>query len=108
MTKLIGLDNLQVMNERLVDISDQIADASSSLLGHNYGAWLDLHAQFLDARESQGLSQRALAAKLGISQPAVSDFEDGSTGIKIQTLLSYASALGLELTLSAKPRVREI
>lgn len=69
----------------------------------NFGHWLDFHALLLDARLEQGLTQQQLADRLGVTQPAISAFEDGSTGIKIQTILSYASALGLELQLSVKP-----
>jgi len=98
-------DNLQVMTSDYLDITDDVHTRASGLQGQNYGAWLDLHAKFIAARESQGLSQRQLAKKLGISQPAVSDFEAGGTGIKVQTLLMYAGALGLTLSLDATPTV---
>lgn len=73
----------------------------------NFGHWLDFHSLLLDARLEQGLTQQQLADRLGVTQPAVSAFEEGSTGIKIQSILSYASALGLELQLSVKPAAKE-
>jgi DNA-binding XRE family transcriptional regulator len=71
--------------------------------GENYGKWLDFHALLVDTREELGLTQQQVADRLGVTQPAVSVFEDGSTGIRIQSILNYASALGLELQLSLKP-----
>lgn len=75
--------------------------------GENYGKWLDFHALLVDTREELGLTQQQVADRLGITQPAVSVFEDGSTGIRIQSILNYASALGLGLQLSAKPAAKD-
>jgi transcriptional regulator with XRE-family HTH domain len=88
---------------RLINISAELDKFEPSAYGVNFGHWLDLHSMLLDARIELGLTQQQLADRLGVTQPAISAFEDGSTGIKIQTILSYASALGLELQLSVKP-----
>lgn len=48
-------------------------------------------------REKQGLSQRALAEKLGISQAAVSQFENGKNPPKIDTLQKIANALDVDI-----------
>ena len=89
---------------KFVDITDEIKNYKPGPFGTNYGHWLDFHAMLIESRIAQGLTQQQLAERLGVTQPAISIFEDGSTGIKIQTILSYASALGLELQLSVVPK----
>lgn len=51
-------------------------------------------------REAQGLSQRALATKAGITQKAISTYENGLTVISLLSLLKVTTALGIELILS--------
>jgi DNA-binding XRE family transcriptional regulator len=91
---------LQVMNEEFVKVD--LSELKRGLDGENYGHWLDFHADLVDKRIELGLTQQQVADRLGISQPAISVFEDGSTGIKVQSILNYASALGLELNLSVR------
>jgi DNA-binding XRE family transcriptional regulator len=102
MTVASAQHKLEVMS-RLINISAELDKFEPSVYGVNFGHWLDFHSMLLDARIELGLTQQQLADRLGVTQPAISAFEDGSTGIKIQTILSYASALGLELQLSVKP-----
>lgn len=92
---------LRVMT-KFIDITDEIASYKPTRYGVNYGHWLDFHADLVDKRIELGLTQQQVADRLGISQPAISVFEDGSTGIKVQSILNYASALGLELNLSVR------
>ena len=56
-----------------------------------------------EARESVGLSQRELAARMSTSQAAVARLEAGGTGATITTLQKAATALGLELTIDLTP-----
>jgi DNA-binding XRE family transcriptional regulator len=107
MTRVSDTHKLQLMT-KLIDITQEVLNYEHTTFGKNYGHWLDFHSMLLDARIEQGLTQQQLADRLGISQPAVSVFEDGSTGIKIQSILNYASALGLEVSLSVvKPETQE-
>ena len=99
MTITQSVHKLKVMS-KFIDITAEVANYQPTIFGKNYGHWLDFHSMLLDARIEQGLTQQQLADRLGISQPAVSVFEDGSTGIKVQSILNYASALGLEVSLS--------
>lgn len=92
---------------KLINVSAELDSYAPSIYGINFGHWLDFHARLLDARLEQGLTQQQLADRLGVTQPAISAFEDGGTGIKIQSILSYASALGLELQLSVRPAARD-
>jgi DNA-binding XRE family transcriptional regulator len=49
-------------------------------------------------RESAGVSQHALAQRLGVSQPAIAKLESGKAkNIGIVTLARYAAALGGQL-----------
>lgn len=57
----------------------------------------------MDDRQSKRLTQRELAAKLEITQPAVSVFENSNTlATQIGTVISYAAALGYEVEFSLK------
>jgi transcriptional regulator with XRE-family HTH domain len=56
-------------------------------------------------REARGLSQRALAATLGISQPAVAKIESGrAANLQLRTLVRLVTALGGQLTLAIRDR----
>lgn len=50
-----------------------------------------------NAREQIGLSQRALAEKLNITQAAVSQFENGKNPPKIDTLIKISTALNVDI-----------
>ena len=70
-------------------------------LRSSIGAWDQLHGELVDDRQSKRLTQRELAAKLEISQPAVSVFENSNTlATQIGTVISYAAALGYEVEFS--------
>lgn len=58
-----------------------------------------------ELRKSAGLSQRALAAKAGTSQPAVARYESGTATPSWETLQRLAAACGRRLRLSAEPIV---
>ncbi|TAL38968.1 MAG: helix-turn-helix domain-containing protein [Alphaproteobacteria bacterium] len=51
------------------------------------------------ARNAQGLSQRALAAKAGIPQGHISNIEHGTVDLRVSSLIEIARTLGLELVL---------
>ena len=54
----------------------------------------DLVAQ----RQAAGLSQTAVAARMGTSQSAVARLESGATDVRASTLERYAAAVGGEIT----------
>lgn len=58
-----------------------------------------------EARQSAGLSQRALAHRAGTSQPAVARYERGVAVPSLETLRRLASACGHRLRLAAEPEV---
>ncbi|MER7793296.1 helix-turn-helix transcriptional regulator [Streptomyces sp. NPDC097640] len=53
------------------------------------------------ARRSRGMSQRALARELGVSQARIAQIENGASTPQIDTMAAYITALGGELTLRA-------
>ena len=55
------------------------------------------------ARETVGLSQRELAARMSTSQAAVARLEAGGTSATLATLHKAAAALGLELSIDLAP-----
>ena len=48
-------------------------------------------------RQAQGLTQAALAARLGISQNRLSELENDASSLPLDRLLALGQALGLEL-----------
>jgi predicted XRE-type DNA-binding protein len=71
--------------------------------GGSYENYLELHNALTDHREQSGLTQAQVANKLGVSQPAVSNFEgNNSSATMISTLISYAAAVGLEIEFSLR------
>ena len=61
---------------------------------------LDVGEAVRKARESAGLSQRQLAARMGTSQAAVARLEAGSAGATLTTLRKAADALHLTVTVN--------
>lgn len=54
------------------------------------------------SRKAQGLSQSALAARIGLSQSRVSHLEMNAHELSVEQLLAWCAALGLELTIGAR------
>lgn len=64
-------------------------------------------AEVIAYRADHGMSQRELAARLGIAQPQVARLESGEHQPAQSTLVRLASRLGLEFTISIAPSARE-
>jgi len=62
----------------------------------NLGAMLKLE------RRKTGISQREIAQKSGITQSTISHLESGDSNCRIDTLESYATAIGKKLNLISK------
>ncbi len=60
------------------------------------------------ARESKGLSQRALGAKAGVPQGHVSRIENGAVDLRLSSLVALARALDLELVLVPRKTVSAV
>ena len=64
---------------------------------------LSVGEQVRDAREAAGLSQRALASRMGTSQAAIARLEAGGVESTLTTLQRVASALDLEVEVQLLP-----
>jgi len=60
----------------------------------------ELLAELDEARVAAGLSQRALATLLGVSQATVSRWLAGEIGLPAERLAALAAAVGVRLTLA--------
>ncbi|PCI48066.1 MAG: transcriptional regulator [Alphaproteobacteria bacterium] len=58
--------------------------------------------QIKEARETKGLSQRALSEKVGIPQSHISRIENGAVNLQLSSLIELARVLELELILVPK------
>lgn len=55
-------------------------------------------------RKAQGLTQAALASRIGLSQSRVSHLELNAQELSVEQLLAWCSALGLELAVGVRGR----
>ena len=66
-----------------------------------------LAARLVGYRYDHGLSQRALAERLGVSQPRVVELESGEKNPQIETLVKISAATGLEFAIDVAPLGQE-
>jgi ribosome-binding protein aMBF1 (putative translation factor) len=64
----------------------------------------ELVRELVALRASQGLSQTAVAERMGTSQPVVARLEAGDLDSRISTLERYADAVGMELEIRLTER----
>jgi len=57
----------------------------------------DLSVELVRLRQSAGLSQTEVAARMGTSQSAVARLEAGEADVRLSTLERYAAAVGMEI-----------
>lgn len=63
----------------------------------------DLIRELAAQRESNGLSQTEIAARMGTSQSAVARIEAGTGDVRASTLERYAAAIGAHLDWKLSP-----
>ena len=63
-----------------------------------------LASALIDARNRAGLTQEALARKMGTTQPVVARLESGRTHPSMRTLERLAAATGTRLLIRFEPR----
>ncbi|PTW91037.1 helix-turn-helix protein [Microbacteriaceae bacterium MWH-Ta3] len=74
------------------DEFDTPLDRRARILVRNDANFL---AELVAARKRQGISQGAVAERMGVSQPAVAAFERAENDPKLSTIRRYAMAVGL-------------
>lgn len=65
-------------------------------------ATTQLGQTLLAARKARGMSQAALASRLGLSQPRVSFLEQNAGDLSVEQLLAWCAILGLELSIGSR------
>jgi transcriptional regulator with XRE-family HTH domain len=73
---------------------------TQELENHSYSSWMNFHQSLIELRIAKGLTQADVAQQLGISQPAVSQFESLSRLPNLQTVFLYALVVGAKLDFS--------
>lgn len=69
----------------------------------------DLMLQLTDLIEARGLTQKAAATALGVTQPRISDLVRGRVELfSIDTLVEMLSRFGMEVTVKASKRRRRV
>ena len=56
-----------------------------------------------EARTDQGLSQRELGERSGLTQAQISLFENSEVDLRLSSLIALVDVLGLDLTLTPRP-----
>ncbi len=66
----------------------------------------EVAAELIRHRAENGLSQRALAGRLNVSQPRVVKLESGEHNPDVDTLVNISRATGLEFVIDIAPSAR--
>jgi len=85
---------------------EQLADPSFKAEWQRLAPAREFAATLLRYRAEHKLSQRALAKKLGISQPRVVKLESGEHNPEIDTIINAVRSLGIEFALDVAPTGR--
>lgn len=86
---------------------EQLADPSFKAEWQRLAPAREFAATLLRYRAEHKLSQRALAKKLGISQPRVVKLESGEHNPEIDTIINAVRSLGIEFALDVAPTNRK-
>lgn len=86
---------------------EQLADPSFRAEWQRLAPARGFAATLLRYRADHKLSQRALAKKLGVSQPRVVKLESGEHNPEIDTIINAVRQLGIEFVLDVAPASRK-
>lgn len=86
---------------------EQLADPSFRAEWQRLAPAREFATSLLRYRAEQELSQRALAEKLGISQPRVAKLESAEHNPEIDTIIRAVRRLGIEFALDVAPADRK-
>jgi len=82
---------------------EQLADPSFKAEWQRLAPAREFAATLLRYRAAHKLSQRALAERLGISQPRIVKLESGEHNPEVDTIINAARRLGIEFVLDISP-----
>jgi len=86
---------------------EQLADSSFRAEWQRLAPAREFAATLLRYRAEHKLSQRALAKKLGVSQPRVVKLESGEHNPGVDTIINAVRRLGIEFVLDVAPAGRK-
>ncbi|HXS46292.1 MAG TPA: helix-turn-helix transcriptional regulator [Solirubrobacterales bacterium] len=86
---------------------EQLADPSFRAEWQRLAPAREFAATLLRYRAEHKLSQRALAKKLGVSQPRVVKLESGEHNPEVDTIINAVRRLGIEFVLDVAPASRK-
>lgn len=86
---------------------EQLADPSFRAEWQRLAPAREFAATLLRYRADHKLSQRALAEKLGVSQPRVVKLESGEHNPEVDTIINAVRQLGVEFVLDVAPANRK-
>ncbi len=86
---------------------EQLADPSFRAEWQRLAPAREFAATLLRYRAEHKLSQRALATKLGVSQPRVVKLESGEHNPEVDTIINAVRRLGIEFVLDVAPADRK-
>ena len=69
---------------------------------------LDVIRAMIDARISQNLTQKELAARTGINQADISKLENGTRNPSLKLLKRLAAGMNMDLKIEFVPRVQKV
>ncbi len=87
--------------------AEQLADSSFKAEWQRLAPAREFAATLLRYRAKHRLGQRALAKKLGVSQPRVVKLESGEHNPEIDTIINAVRCLGVEFVLDVAPTCRK-
>jgi transcriptional regulator with XRE-family HTH domain len=86
---------------------EQLADPSFKAEWQRLAPAREFAATLLRYRAEHKLTQRALAKKLGVSQPRVVKLESGEHNPEVDTIINAVRRLGIEFVLDVAPASRK-
>lgn len=86
---------------------ERLADPSFRAEWQRFAPAREFAAALLRYRAEHKLSQRALAKKLGVSQPRVVKLESGEHNPEVDTIINAVRRLGIEFVLDVAPASRK-
>lgn len=88
-------------------VEEQLADPNFEAEWQRLAPAREFASTLLRYRAGHGLSQRALAKRLGVSQPRIVKLESGEHNPEIDTIINAARQLGIEFALDVSPADRK-
>jgi DNA-binding XRE family transcriptional regulator len=92
-----------IKNEEEVLADALAADPEFAAEWERLGLARTVAARLIAYRSENGLSQRQLAKRLGVSQPRVVELESGEKNPQIETLMKIAATTGIEFAFDVVP-----